>query len=229
MRIALFDIDGTLLDSHGAGRRAVARALRAELGVDLDKGLRLDGKTDPQIVGEALESLGHPAARDATSIDAVCRRYLSLLPEELAGPSGGAAALPGVVPLLSALEAEPQVLLGLLTGNLAQGARLKLESAGIAFGRFRVGAFGSDSPDRLALPAVARERAAEMLGSSVQPSHLVVIGDTPADVRCGRESGARTIAVTTGRYGASTLLAAGADHVFATFEPAESVLQAILA
>jgi phosphoglycolate phosphatase-like HAD superfamily hydrolase len=152
---------------------------------------------------------------------------VALLVEELPkGPSP--EALPGVPRLLDALEREVGVLLGLLTGNLLDGARLKLDAAGIAHARFRVGAYGSDAQDRGELPSFARQRATALLGRDVLASELVIIGDTPADVGCGRGAGAATIAVATGRFDAATLAASGADHVFRSLEDEKSVVAAIL-
>jgi phosphoglycolate phosphatase len=226
MKVALFDIDGTLLHAHGAGRRALSRALAAETGIqDLDRGYLFDGKTDPQIIRDLLQRAGrHDSPERVTS---VCRRYVTLLVEEL--PRGPAPeALPGVPRLLDALERESGVLLGLLTGNLRDGARLKLEAAGIGHARFRVGAYGSDALERGDLPSFARERATAVLGREVLASDLVIIGDTPADVDCGRGAGTTTIAVATGRFDAATLTASGADHVFRSLEDVRSVVAAIL-
>ena len=149
MRLILFDIDGTLLWTAGAGRRAIHRALLDEMGTagPID-GYRFDGKTDPQIVRELLELAGHPEARSETRVTAVCRRYVELLTAELEKPTQTTKVYPGITELLAALEpyeAEGRALVGLLTGNVEHGAALKLRSAGLDFGRFAVGAYGSDS------------------------------------------------------------------------------------
>ncbi len=226
MRVALFDIDGTLLHAHGAGRRALSRALAAETGIsDLDRGYHFDGKTDPQIIRDLLHRAGRAASPECVA--SVCRGYLAMLVEEL--PKGPAPeALPGVSRLLDTLEREAGILLGLLTGNLQDGARLKLDAAGIGHARFPVGAYGSDALDRGELPSFARRRATALLGREVLASELVIIGDTPADVDCGRGAGATTIAVATGRFDVATLTASGADHVLSSLEDEGSLLAAIL-
>jgi phosphoglycolate phosphatase-like HAD superfamily hydrolase len=231
MRLVLFDIDGTLLWTDGAGRRAIARALLEEAGTAGPIAqYRFDGKTDPQIVRDLLALAGHPG--DDGCIARVCRRYLDHLRAELAAPGRPTRLMPGVPELLGALaeiEAQGRALVGLLTGNLAAGAALKLRSAGLDPARFRVGAYGSDSPRRSDLPAVAARRAAELAGRAFAGPDLVIVGDTPEDVACGRPIGARTVAVATGLYDVAALRAAGATHVFATLADTARVLDAVLA
>src|SRR5205809_490453 len=125
-------------------------------------------------------------------------------------------------------EAAGRALVGLLTGNLERGAALKLRSAGLDPARFAVGAYGSDSGHRPDLPAIAAARAAQRSGRPVAGGDVVIIGDTPADVACGRPIGARTVAVATGSYDAAALRAAGAAHVFATLADTAAVLDAVL-
>jgi phosphoglycolate phosphatase len=233
MRLVLFDIDGTLLGTDGAGRRAIHRALLDETGTagPIEQ-YRFDGKTDPQIIGELLALAGHAGARDRACIDAVCRRYVEHLRAELDKPTQTTTLMPGTRELLGALEsheAAGRALVGLLTGNLASGAALKLRSAGLDPGRFRVGAYGSDSARRADLPAVAAERAAALTGRAVRGSDVIVLGDTPDDVACGRPIGARCVAVATGFYDVAALRAAGAAHVFETLADTARVLDAIFA
>ena len=147
MRLILFDIDGTLLWTDGAGRRAIHRALLAEAGMagPIDD-YRFDGKTDPQIVRELLTLAGDPDAAAPDRIAAVCRRYVAALQEELDRAPAGTRLLSGVAALLGALEpheSEGRAMVGLLTGNLKAGADLKLRAAGVEPGRFAVGAYGS--------------------------------------------------------------------------------------
>src|SRR3989449_6122605 len=194
MRLILFDIDGTLLWTDGAGRRAIHRALLDEMGTagPID-GYRFDGKTDPQIVRELLELAGHPEFRSDDRIAAVCRRYADLLTAELAKPTQTTKVYPGIKELLAALEpyeADGRALVGLLTGNVQNGAALKLRSAGLDPARFVVGAFGSDSHARAELPAVAAQRAAERTGRRVTGGDLGGGGDTPDDGPGGRPVGA---------------------------------------
>ncbi len=233
MRLILFDIDGTLLWTDGAGRRAIHRALLDEAGTAGPiEDYRFDGKTDPQIMQELLTLAGHRDAGADARIAAVCRRYVGLLAEELARAPQATRLFPGVGELLAALEpheAAGRALVGLLTGNLADGAALKLRSAGLDPARFAVGAYGSDSGRRADLPAIAAERAAQRTGRPFAGADVVIVGDTPEDVACGRPIGARTVAVATGRYDVPALRAAGASHVFEHLGETAAVLDALLA
>ncbi len=231
MKLVLFDIDGTILWTDGAGRRAIHRALLDEMGTagPIER-YRFDGKTDPQIVGDLLSLAGHPESA-GDRIEAVCRRYLALLESELARPTQRTRVLAGVPELLAALvphEAAGRALVGLLTGNLEGGAAMKLASAGLDPRRFAVGAFGSDSHYRPDLPAIAARRAAERTGQAIPGRDVVIIGDTPDDVACGVPIGARVVAVATGFYDVTALRAAGAAHVFADLRDTAAVLDAIL-
>jgi len=232
MKLVLFDIDGTILWTDGAGRRAIGQALLDEIGTTGPiEYYRFDGKTDPQIVRELLSLAGHPAAAADDRVAAVCRRYLELLEGELARPTQRTRVLAGVPELLGGLEeheAEGRALVGLLTGNLEGGAALKLKSAGLDPRRFAVGAYGSDSPQRPELPAIAARRAAERTGREIPGRDVVIIGDTPDDVACGEPIGARVVAVATGFYDVAALRAAGAARVFADLRDTAAVLDAIL-
>ncbi len=228
-RLVLFDIDGTLLLTAGAGRRAIMGALGGEVeDLGLLEGFRFDGKTDPQIVAELLEAAGHSEPRETERIRRVCHRYLGLLAIELARPTTRTTLMPGVQPLLDRLEARSEVVLGLLTGNLAEGAALKLRSGGIDPTRFRVGAYGSDAADRPALPEIAARRAEPFFGRIPRGPEVVIIGDTPADIHCGQGISARAVAVATGSYSVSALTACGPHAVFQDLSDTESVLEAIL-
>ena len=136
--------------------------------------------------------------------------------------------MPGIHALLDRLEAEPGLVLGLLTGNVAEGAALKLRSAGIDPARFRVGAYGSDSARRAELPAIAARRAGRIFGRVPSGQEVVIVGDTPADIHCGSEISARAIAVATGGYGTDDLSACGPHAVFEDLSETERVLKAIL-
>ena len=229
MKLVLFDIDGTLLWTDGAGRSAIRTALLAELGsTGPIEGFRFDGKTDPQIVRELLRAFGNPHAESGAHVQAVCDRYVEMLEGELASGKRTPHVFPGVWELLDLIERRDDAVLGLLTGNLAAGARLKLASVGMEFDRFRVGAFGSDAAERGELPAIAAARAAELVGEPPTGEDIVIIGDTPADVTWGAGVGARAIAVATGSYGVAELAAAGAYAVFEDLLDTEGVLEAIL-
>jgi phosphoglycolate phosphatase len=228
VKLVLFDIDGTLLLSDGAGRRAIHRALTEVFGSTGPEDYHFDGKTDPQIVRELMRLAGHGDHHIDAQMTRLLDLYLTYLREELARPDKRAYVLPGVPELLDALDEEENVILGLLTGNVEPGARAKLGAVGLNFDRFRVGAFGSDHEHRPELPAIARARARGELGIEVSGSAIIVIGDTPADLTCGRALGASAIGVATGRYSVSQL----ADHdpraVFADLSDTVAVLDAIL-
>jgi phosphoglycolate phosphatase len=227
--LVLFDIDGTILLTAGAGRRALTTALLDEVGDpgDFDR-VRFDGKTDPQIVRELLEVANHPGAEDLVFIDTICRRYVHLLEDELRHPRTTTTVMPGIPALLEGLEAEAEVVLGLLTGNVVQGAALKLSAAGILPSRFQLGAYGSDSAHRPDLPAIAARRAEPHFGREPRGREVVIIGDTPADMTCGEAISARAIGVATGAYSIESLAAAGAHAAFPDLTDTTRVLEAIL-
>jgi phosphoglycolate phosphatase len=227
-KLVLFDIDGTILWTDGAGRRAVFGALVEHFGV-IDPGdHRFDGKTDPQIVRELLKKAGVSDADIDARMDRILESYYSLLREELDGADHREHVFPGVHELLDELEGRDDVVLGLLTGNIEAGARAKLASVGIAPHRFVVGAFGSDHHHRPELPEIARRRAERVLGHSINGRDVVVIGDTPADVACGVGIGARAIGVATGRYSFDELQACDAAAVFPDLTDTDAVVRAIL-
>jgi len=228
MKAVLFDLDGTLLWTDGAGRRAIHRALLEVLGIEHPAaGFRFDGRTDPEIV----RLLAAAAGRDHGPgvVDAVLDAYVRLLDAELQRPEQKTTVYPGVLDLLAALEGRRDCVVGLLTGNVVEGARLKLRSAGMDIGRFRAGAYGSDHGDRAELPAIAQRRVRDVLGVQVSGADVVILGDTPADVTCGRGIGARAIAVATGSYSVPDLMAAGAYAAFEDFSDTRAVVAAAFA
>jgi phosphoglycolate phosphatase len=228
-KLVLFDIDGTILLTAGAGRRAIVAALSAEVGRSeaFDR-IRFDGKTDPQIVAEMLEAVGAEEPREAARVARLCQAYVSHLEAELERPTTRTTLMPGVPELLDRLEARNDVVLGLLTGNVERGAALKLRSGGIEPERFRVGAYGSDAAHRPHLPEIAARRAEPFFGRVPTGSEVVIIGDTPADIHCGQEIAARAVAVATGAYSVSDLAACGPHAVFTDLSATDQVVDAIL-
>ncbi len=207
----LFDIDGTLLSTGGADRRAVFLAFRELWGVDAAvDGFRVHGRTDPEIVEEIFRArLGRtPGANESELLH---RRYLAYLERELS-TSADFQVLPGVPRLLDLLSADPDVALGLGTGNVEEGAKLKLRRADL-LGRFRFGAFGSDAKDRETLLRVAVERGKSQLPRVTDHASVIVIGDTALDVTAGKRIGATTVAVATGGDSWMALAAAAPDHL----------------
>jgi phosphoglycolate phosphatase-like HAD superfamily hydrolase len=229
MKLVLFDIDGTILLTDGAGKRAIHRALIDVFGDTGPHDHPFGGKTDPQIVRELMRIVGHADPHIDERMEDLLDRYVGYLYEELdAGPEG-VRTMPGIHALLDRLDGRDDVILGLLTGNLIAGARAKLIAADIDPDRFVVGAYGSDHEVRGELPAVAQRRALETLGVEVAGGDVVVIGDTPADVQCGRSIGARAIAVATGSYSVAELMEHGPAVAFEDLSDTEAVLGAIMA
>ena len=228
-KLVLFDIDGTILLTAGAGRRAIIAALSEEVrDVGQMSRMRFDGKTDPQIVAELLEIAGSPETRESERVQVLCRRYVGHLARELDRPASKTTLMPGIPELLDRLEEEEGVVLGLLTGNVAEGAALKLRSGGIDPARFRVGAYGSDAGNRPELPPIAARRAVPFFGREPMGAEVVIIGDTPADIACGSCISARAVAVATGSYSVADLVACAPHAVFENFRDTERVLEAIL-
>lgn len=228
MKLVLFDIDGTILWTDGAGRRALHRALTEVFGTVGPEDYWFDGKTDPQIVRELMQLAGIPEAEVERRLPEALARYLEQLRAELHDPAHEARLLPGIAPLLESLEASGDVVLGLLTGNIAEGARAKLARVGIDFDRFTVGAFGSDHWVRPELPAIAQRRCLEVHALEVPGEDVIVIGDTPADLTCGRSIGARAIGVATGRYAVEELRRYAPHAVFSDLADTTRVVDAIL-
>lgn len=224
-----FDIDGTLLLTDGAGRVALRTAMEAVYGTSgrLD-GYHFHGKTDPQIVMELMTGAGLELDEVRSRLPDVFAAYVERLELELDARrgSGRIYLLPGVLELLDALERRDDVVLGLLTGNLEEGARLKLAAAKVRW-VFDVGAYGSDAAERNEIARIAVDRCRSRWGEGA-PGAVVVVGDTPEDVACARAVGGFAVAVATGRHGFAELEEAGADAVFADLGDTRAVVERIL-
>jgi len=240
VKLLLFDVDGTLVLTGGAGVRAMNRAFQDVFGVaDAFRGVRMAGGTDPRLLDEALANACLAAADDQVAVFE--RTYIRLLGEEiLRQPPAGAASdmhhqarrwygpLPGVRALVETLAPREDVFLALLTGNYSKGAEIKLARFDL-WRPFRCGAFGEDAGARHGLVPVAVERARALGCPHVAPRDVVVIGDTVRDVDCARANGAACVAVATGGDDCRTLGDAGADRVFATLDDTQAVIDALLA
>jgi len=197
MRAVLFDVDGTLIKAGGAGREALARGVARVLGAPLDavrahaRAVDFRGRTDELLIEELVRRAGgEPEPR----LDArVVRAYLDELGLALAEVE--VEVLPGVIELLAALELRDDVAVGLLTGNVREGARRKLDAAGLGWLAARDGGFAEDGRER---DALARAAMARLAVQGVAPGRVVVIGDTPHDVAAARAIGARAVAVASG-------------------------------
>ncbi len=220
MRLVLFDIDGTLLLTNGAGTRALNRAF-LEL-FNLQEGMRSvrpDGKTDPLIVREALRVNGGLPHLDSGQMDEFFRCYERFFAQEMR--SSGLQVFWGAVRLARLLADDPRFRVGLATGNIESCAWAKLQHAGID-GLFSFGAFGSDAEDRTEVIRTAIRRGAD--GKPDRVESAVVIGDTPLDVEHGQRAGARTIAVATGNYPLQDLQASRPGLAVETLQPSPELL-----
>jgi phosphoglycolate phosphatase len=219
-RLVLFDIDGTLITDGGAARFSFAEALRNVFGYEGDlRRYDFSGRTDPQITLMVLRDAGWEDADVAARFDDLWREYIDGLSRN--ATADRVQVLPGIPALLDALK--DQVMLGLLTGNIEPGARLKLAPPALN-DYFPFGAFGSDSANREELPPIAIARA----GHPFSGEDVVIIGDSIYDVRCGVPYGATTIAIASGKTPAELLRAENPRHFFESAEDLDALLSAIL-
>jgi phosphoglycolate phosphatase-like HAD superfamily hydrolase len=208
--VLLFDIDGTLIRSGGAGRAALQRAFDAHCGEpNATSQITFAGMTDHLIVGQGLEAARQPNTLEDRQ--RVLTLYLDFLRQEVQR-SARYEVLPHVQEVLEAVSGLPSVAVGLGTGNLEQGARIKLARGGLNHW-FSFGGFGSDHPQRAELIRAGAVRGAHQLGHALERCRVVIIGDTPRDVQAAHAIGATCVGVTTGIYQEEALVAAGADHV----------------
>ena len=208
-KLVLFDIDGTLIDSGDASVIALTSVVRDLYDTaDAFISVRMDGKTDKQIIKEGLAANSLPI--DDEDIPSIIAKYLIDLKKEI--NNDRKHLKPGVRDLLNRFGQMDDFHLGLLTGNIESGARLKLEVFDLNR-YFPLGAFGSDHEDRNQLLPIAIDKFSKRTGQAFQFEDCIVVGDTPKDVECSRPYGAISVAVTTGIYSAEQLAAAGANYV----------------
>ncbi|HEY2713867.1 MAG TPA: HAD hydrolase-like protein [Chthoniobacterales bacterium] len=220
-RLLLFDIDGTLINSAGAGVQALRDVLRDQCGItdDLD-GIEVAGRTDAGIVHQILRK--QQIEPNESNTVRFLNQYVELLADEL--PRRKGRVLPGVRELLERLQANPNIVLALLTGNVKRGAKLKLEHYGL-WEFFEFGAFSDDHYDRNELGEFARKRAEEKHGREFTAADIDVIGDTPHDIACGKAIGARTIAIATGNFSGQELASYQPDRIFQDLADTEVVMR----
>jgi phosphoglycolate phosphatase-like HAD superfamily hydrolase len=219
-RLLLFDIDGTLITSGGAGEAALKDAMRSRFAVEEDlAGIILAGATDARIARELLEK--HGISVSPENVAALLDTYLGHLVERIGRHDG--KLLPGIVPLLNVLSKRGDAVLALLTGNVSRGAEIKLTHYGV-WDFFEFGAFADDHHDRNELGKFARARALERHGEEFPPSRIYVIGDTPKDIECGRAIGACTVAIATGHYSAAELKEHSPDFLFEDLSDTDRVV-----
>lgn len=226
-KLLLFDIDGTLIRSNGAGRAALEAALHEIFGTSgPSDSYPFDGKTDPRIITDLLTAVGINHETIQSQLPTVYERMTEKAHTFFAEKR--ITICPGVEPLLAALRGQPDVVLGLLTGNINTTAPLKLAAAGLDPTNFQVGAYGSDDADRNRLPMVAMQKAAELTGCPFDGHNTVIIGDTPADILCARAGKTTAVAVATGRHSVQTLTQYQPDYVLENFLDTTAVLDILL-
>jgi phosphoglycolate phosphatase len=222
--LLLFDIDGTLITTGGAGYRAMKRAVEVTMGVDRAlEGIPVAGRTDSIILLDAVRAI------DGSEITPELRArirdvYCDILRAEIERVAGGPGVLPGVRQLIARLEGDPAWHIALLTGNFSVSAEIKLGYFDL-WKHFAWGAWGEDAVHRNDLLPVALARYRERTGEAIDPRDVVIIGDTPNDAEVARVGGARSVCVTTGQYDRAALVAAGADVVFHDLSDVDEVLR----
>jgi len=228
--LVLFDIDGTLVDSGGAGRLGLQESFRSVFGLDDIEvpvsRVRFDGKTDPTIIADIAREAGIPATEVEARYTELQESYVRALRSELAVPNPRRRVMPGVRPLLDILTSRPDVFLGLVTGNIEEGARAKLDAFALN-GYFVDGGFASDHPERNEIARIAHERLSRRAGFRFPADRVMVIGDTELDIRCARANAFRAIAVVSGSVSRERLEAAGPDTLLPDLADASAVLAAM--
>ncbi len=224
-RVILFDIDGTLVLTGGAGVRAMTRAFEDLFSIsNAFASIPMPGRTDAGILSAAAVAHGIPL--DSVELTHFRQVYLRHLRNELDRPGPRKGVMPGVPSLLTALAERQDIYLALLTGNYEEAARAKLEYFGL-WHYFPCGAFGDGAIERNGLLPRALEKIHQCGGPAASAAEAVVIGDTPLDVACAAASGARSIAVATGSYDADALRSTGADVVLQDLADMQEVMNAL--
>jgi phosphoglycolate phosphatase len=212
--VLLYDIDGTLISTAGAGRQALERTFQRRYGRTDVLSFRFDGMTDPAIFRGGLVALGLPEEEIERETQATLSDYLGVL-AEICATATGFRVHAGVPEALAVTAARAEFAVGLGTGNVAEGARLKLERVDL-YRHFAFGGYGSDHADRAMLLRIGAQRGAARLGVDLGRCRVVVIGDTPKDIAAARAIGAECVAVATGSFTVEALREHGATHAFAS-------------
>ncbi len=217
MKMLLFDVDLTLVNTGGAGIRALNQASKDVLGVpEAMAGITPHGKTDPAIVREIFAQNDQSDDHNLQYVTfEILNKYLKYLQQEVRD-SDRYRVLPGILPLLDQISKRDDIRLGLATGNLERGARIKLERGGLN-SYFGFGGFGSDAEDRREVVLEAARQGNLGGGVDVSGADTYVIGDTPKDIEAGKQAGFQTVGVATGSYSVDALQATGADLVIEDF------------
>ncbi|MBC7772192.1 MAG: HAD hydrolase-like protein [Pyrinomonadaceae bacterium] len=226
--LLLFDVDATLISTSGAGMKAMLDAGRQLFGPDFSvEGIEFAGRIDPLIINEMFARHAIPPTPENLAV--FCSTYTGHLKTRLADASTVAKALPGVLPLLAALESIPGVALGVLTGNFRETGSLKLRACGIEPDRFHLHVWGDEStstpPKRDDLPGVAIDKYLQRFGKTVACDRVVVIGDTPHDVRCAKAHQCRSLAVATGSFTLQALQGCDPTHAVTDLSNTDEVVK----
>jgi len=229
-QLILFDVDGTLIDTAGAGRRAMEQAFHEVFDLDAVSSrtakVRFAGMSDLRIFRALADAVEIPPERYRAEKANLEKTYLRALKREMDRPDPRRRVIPGVPALLETLSRRPGVSLGLLTGNLEAGARTKLEPFGLnRF--FPDGGFGSDHVDRREIARIAHAKLSALAGVRFPPDHVVVVGDTDQDVDCAKANGFRAVAVDTGWVDRATLEDSHPDALFDDLADLPRVLEAL--
>jgi phosphoglycolate phosphatase-like HAD superfamily hydrolase len=222
MHVCLFDIDGTLLRSGGAGKAAIEAALTAEFGVEVHTHVEYSGRTDRAIGRDLFRHHGIADTRE--NWRRLVAGYLARLPASLNTHQG--EVMPGIAALLEHLVAREATAVGLLTGNIREGARVKLGHFGL-YEHFAFGGFGDEHFDRDDVAQEALAAAEQHVGRALLRERIWVIGDTPLDVRCARAIGARVAAVATGWHSLAELQASRPDLLLEDFSDPAPLLECL--
>lgn len=231
-KLVLWDIDGTLIRCGKSPRNAIVASMEEVFGTrgDVDN-YPFSGKTDPQIIYDVMTAARIDENQVLAQMQSVLEGYVSRLDKTLSPDE--IRIFGGIVELLDQLSKHNEVVQGLLTGNVIDGARIKLSRAGLGHyffnGKTPLGAFGSDARHRPELPAIAVQRAWEMTGRRFEAKDIVIIGDSPYDVLCGKHLNVRSIAVATGWHTVDDLKSYEPDAVYSDFSDTSEVLKTILA
>ncbi len=226
-KLALFDIDGTVMYSGKGARRSLSETLMKVFGKESK--LTYDnaaGQTDRIIIKNLMTEKGISEKEITARTDEVSKMYIQLM-HKYFNKNNDVKVYNGIPGILEKLSGNPDVLMGLVTGNIRDGAKIKLGAAGL-WDYFKFGAFGDDAFERNDLPGIAVERAYKMTGIRFEPQDTVIIGDTAKDVICGKHIGARTVVVVRFKQYLEEIEKTNPDHIFFTFENEDEVIKAIL-
>jgi phosphoglycolate phosphatase len=224
--LVLWDIDHTLIENHGVNKEIYALAFRLLTGREADHRARTDGRTEPEIMLDMLAQHGITPTGD----------HVARMPEALESATVANAAalrergheLPGARDVLASFQASAGIVQSVLSGNIRPNAVTKLSAFGLeGFMDFEVGGYGSDDEVRANLVAVAQARATAKYGEAFDKANTILVGDTPRDVRAGRDGGARVVGVATGSDSVESLRAAGADVVLPDLRDTRAVAEAV--